>query len=61
MLVELADETVATAQQSAVCFSVRRRIRKGRTANSITRPSETSMSVCGFNRRTVDNEAEQQQ
>lgn len=60
MLVELADETVATAQQSAVCFSVRCRIRKVRTANRIVRSGEASMSVRGFYRCSVDDKAEQQ-
>lgn len=58
MLVELANETVAAAQQSAVCFSVRCRIRKVRTANRIVRSEEAAMSVRGFYRRSVDDKAE---
>jgi hypothetical protein len=60
VLVELANETVAAAQQSAVCFSVRCRIRKVRTANRIVRSGEASMSVCGFYRCSIDDKAEQQ-
>lgn len=57
---ELADETIAAAQQSGVRFRFRCGVRKGRTANSIIRSSEASMRVRGFNRRTVDDEPEQQ-
>jgi len=58
--VELANETVAAAQQGAIRFRFRCRVRKGRTANSIIRPGEAPMCVRGLNRRTVDDEAEQQ-
>ena len=60
MLVELANETVAAAQQSAVCFRSACRIRKRGTGDDIVRRSEASMSVRGFNGRSVDDETEQQ-
>ena len=60
MLVELANETVATAQQIAVCFNSRCRIRKRGTGDGIVRRSDVSMSVCGLNRSSVNDETEQQ-
>ena len=60
MLVELANETVAAAQQIAICFRSRCRIRKRGIDDGIVRRSEASMRVRGFDRRSVDDEAEQQ-
>jgi hypothetical protein len=59
--VELANETVAAAEQIVVCLGLRRRIRKGGTAAGIVRSSEAAMSVRGFNGCPVDNETEQQE
>lgn len=60
MLVELANQTVATAQQIAVCFNSRCRIRKRGTGDGIVRRSDVSMSVRGLNGSSVDDESEQQ-
>ena len=57
---KLANETVTAAQQIAVCFRIRCRIRKRGTGDSIVRTGEVSMSVRGFNGRPADNETEQQ-
>lgn len=56
---ELANETVAAAQQSVVCFRFLRRIREGGTAD-IVGAREASMRVRCLNRRSVNNETEQQ-
>ena len=56
---ELANETVAAAQQSVICFRFLCRIRKGGATN-IVRSREPSMRMRGLNRRSVDNETEQQ-
>jgi len=58
--VELANETVAAAQQIAVCFRSACRLRKRGTGDGIVRRSDASMRVRGFNGRSVDNETEQQ-
>jgi hypothetical protein len=60
VLVELANETVAAAQQTSVCFRFRCRIRKRGTGDGIVRSSEASMRMRGFNGRPVNNETEQQ-
>ena len=57
---ELADETITAAQQIAACFRFRSWIRKSGTGDCTVRCSEASMRVRGFNRRSVNNEAEQQ-
>lgn len=57
---ELANETVAAAQQIAVCFRFAYRLRKRGTGDGIVRRSDASMRVRGFNGRSVDNETEQQ-
>lgn len=61
MLLELANETVAAAQQIGVCLSFPSRIRKGGSASGIARAGQVSVSMRGFNGRPVDNETEQQQ
>lgn len=61
MLVELAEETVAAAEQIGVCPSFCVRIRKAGSANRIVRAGQASMSVCSFDRRSVNNETQQQQ
>jgi hypothetical protein len=60
VLVELANKTVAAAQQITVCFRFRCRIRKRRTGAGLVRRSEASMRVRGFDGRSVDDETEQQ-
>jgi hypothetical protein len=59
VLVELANETVAVAQQMAVSFRFRCRIRKRGTGAGIV-CREASMRVRGFDGRSVDDETEQQ-
>ena len=56
---ELANETVAAAQQRGTCFRFLCRIRKGGAAN-IVRSREGSVSMRGLDRRSVNNETEQQ-
>lgn len=56
---ELANETVAAAQQRAVCFCFAW-IRKRGTGDGIVRSTDASMRVRGFNGRPVNNETEQQ-
>lgn len=56
---ELANETVAAAQQSVVCFRFLRRIGEGGTTD-IVGSGEASMSMRRLNRRSVNNETEQQ-
>ncbi len=56
---ELANETVAAARQSVICFRFLCRIRKGGAAN-IVRSGEVSVSMCCLDRRSVNNETEQQ-
>ena len=57
---ELADETVAAAQQSVVCLGVRCRIRKGGNADRAVCCREVAVRVRGFHRGAVNNETEQQ-
>lgn len=61
MLVELADETIATTQQVGACFGFRCQIGNGGSAGDTGRPGNTSVSVGGFNCRPVENESKQQQ
>lgn len=57
---ELADETVAAAQQSVTCVRVRCRIRKSGNSDSAIRTREAAVCVRRFDRRPVNNEPEQQ-
>ena len=59
MLVELANEAVAAAQQCVVCFRFLRGIREGGTTD-IVGWREASMSMRRLNRRSVNNETEQE-
>jgi hypothetical protein len=59
VLVELANETVAAAQQSVVCFRFLRGIREGGTADVVSW-REAAMRMRRLNRRSVNNETEQQ-
>ena len=60
MLVELANETVAAPQERIVCFRFLRRIREGGGTTDILGWREASMRMRRFNRRSVNNETEQQ-
>ena len=57
---ELANETVAAAQQIGVCFRSACRIRKRGTGDGIVRRGYVSMRVRGFDGRAVNDETEQQ-
>jgi hypothetical protein len=61
VLVELANETIAAAEQIGVRLSVCVRIRKAGSANGIFRGGYAAMSVRCFDSRPVNNETEQQQ
>lgn len=60
MLVELANETIAAAQQVDGCFSFADRIGESRSPNDTVRAGSASVSMSGFNRSSVNNKTEQQ-
>jgi hypothetical protein len=60
MLVKLANETIAAAGQRVAGLGIGCRVGKICSANGIVRAGETSVSVRGLNRRSVNNETEQQ-
>lgn len=57
---ELTNKTVAAASELSCRPGFRCRIRKVGTANDTVRSYEASVRVRGFNRRSVENETEQQ-
>jgi hypothetical protein len=57
---ELADQTVAAAQQSVTRARVCCRIGKSGNSDRAIRTSEAAVSVRRFDRRPVNNETEQQ-
>jgi len=60
MLVKLANETIATAQQVIAPLRTGCRIRKSGSGVGSGRWSEASVRVRGLDRRSADDETEQQ-
>lgn len=61
MLMELANQTVAAAEQRGVGFRFGCRIREVGGADGTSCVRQVSVSMRGLNRRSVNNETEQQQ
>jgi hypothetical protein len=59
MLMELANEAVAAAQQSGVDLTITCRIRKVGSPNDTGRAGQVSVSMRRLNRRPVNYETEQ--